>query len=158
MIIECKNCNKKFNIDAALISNEGRLLQCNSCNHKWFYKRNIVPELINSIKSEKLKIFDTPKNSLNKPINTNNHININDKTNIHGEKKVKKEIVSKIKNDKKYNILNLTIVFLLSFAALIILIDTFKKPIGEIFPAINFLLYNLYESFKDMALFINDLI
>tara|TARA_B100000795_G_C22663088_1_gene384847 strand:- start:276 stop:752 length:477 start_codon:yes stop_codon:yes gene_type:complete len=158
MIVGCKNCNKKFDIDAALIPNEGRLLQCNSCNHKWFFRKNIVPELINLIKSEKLKVFDTPKTTQNKPANTNDRINTNDKTTIYGKKKINKEIVSKIKNDKQYNILNLTIVFLLSFVAFIILLDTFKNPIGKIFPAINFLLYNLYESFKDMALFINDLI
>ena len=38
MIISCEKCNKKFNIQDNLIPNEGRLLQCGSCNHKWFYK------------------------------------------------------------------------------------------------------------------------
>ena len=50
------------------------------------------------------------------------------------------------------------IVFIISFTALIILIDTFKLPISVIFPNIEFLLYNLYESIMDIKLFINDLI
>ena len=40
MIIECINCNKKFNVDSALISNEGRTIQCGSCNHIWFFKKD----------------------------------------------------------------------------------------------------------------------
>ena len=38
MIITCPNCNKQFKIDSSLIPNEGRDLQCGSCNNVWFYK------------------------------------------------------------------------------------------------------------------------
>ena len=38
MIITCPNCNKQFKIDNSLIPDEGRDLQCGSCNHIWFYK------------------------------------------------------------------------------------------------------------------------
>ena len=38
MIITCPYCEKKFEIDTALIPQEGRTLQCGSCGHKWFYK------------------------------------------------------------------------------------------------------------------------
>ena len=38
MIITCPNCNKSFKIDKSLIPDEGRDLQCGSCNHFWFYK------------------------------------------------------------------------------------------------------------------------
>ena len=41
MIIDCPVCNKKFDIDQDLIPTDGRLLQCGSCNHKWFFKLNI---------------------------------------------------------------------------------------------------------------------
>ena len=47
------------------------------------------------------------------------------------------------------------IVFSIAF---IILIDTFKYPISKIVPNIEFILYNLYESIKDIRLFFNDLI
>jgi len=42
--------------------------------------------------------------------------------------------------------------------AFIIIVDTFKYPIGKIVPNVEFILYNLYESIKDISLFIRDLI
>ena len=42
--------------------------------------------------------------------------------------------------------------------ALIIFFDTFQGPMNKIFPNIEFLLYNLYETINDVVLFINDLI
>ena len=38
MIIECVNCNKKFEVNSELIPLQGRTIQCGSCNHIWFYK------------------------------------------------------------------------------------------------------------------------
>ena len=38
MIISCEKCDKKFELSDELIPNEGRDLQCGSCNHVWFYK------------------------------------------------------------------------------------------------------------------------
>ena len=63
-----------------------------------------------------------------------------------------------LKKNKKFNILNLTIVFIISFIALIIILDTFKSPLEKIFPNIEFLLYNLYETIYDIVLFFKDLI
>ena len=40
MIIECTNCNKKFEVDPELIPEKGRSIQCGSCNHKWFYNKD----------------------------------------------------------------------------------------------------------------------
>ena len=41
MIIECPNCNKKFNLDVKLIPENGRTLKCSSCDHIWHYKISI---------------------------------------------------------------------------------------------------------------------
>ena len=41
MIIECPNCNKKFNLDEKLIPKNGRTLKCSSCNHIWHYKASL---------------------------------------------------------------------------------------------------------------------
>ena len=38
MIIDCINCNKKFNVDADLIPKQGRQIQCGSCEHIWHFK------------------------------------------------------------------------------------------------------------------------
>ena len=39
MIITCPSCKKKFNLDINLIPSDGRDLQCGSCEHIWFYKK-----------------------------------------------------------------------------------------------------------------------
>ena len=62
MIITCEKCSKKFNLEDSLIPDEGRELQCGSCNHKWFFKKNE-----GSIKLE---------NELSKNITTGNDINV----------------------------------------------------------------------------------
>ena len=41
MIIECINCNKKFEVDSTLIPGTGRNIQCGSCNNMWFFKPNL---------------------------------------------------------------------------------------------------------------------
>jgi succinyl-CoA synthetase beta subunit len=75
-----------------------------------------------------------------------------------GVKIVKNVEVNNIKSQKKSNLLNLTIVFIISFIALVLLVDTFKQPLIKIVPNLEFLLYNLYESIQDIILFIKDLI
>ena len=40
MIITCINCDKKFNVNSELIPNNGRTIQCGSCNHVWFFKKD----------------------------------------------------------------------------------------------------------------------
>ena len=45
MIIECPNCNKKFNLDKKLIPENGRTLKCSSCDHIWLYKFPITESI-----------------------------------------------------------------------------------------------------------------
>ena len=155
MIIVCINCSKKFDIDSTLIPEKGRLLQCSSCNHQWFFKRDLNQDTKKSsndilisreeLEDKKIKI----ENQENKLEDQSNKKDKNKKLDI--EESVKKK-------PKKYKILNLIIVFIITFAAFVILIDTFKYPISKIVPNIEFILYNLYESIKDIKLFFNDLI
>ena len=35
MIIQCKSCDKKFNVPDSAITASGRLVQCSSCGNKW---------------------------------------------------------------------------------------------------------------------------
>ena len=55
MIITCQHCDKKFEVNENLIPNEGRLLQCGSCNRTWFFNKNSQPKStpINDIPSKK---------------------------------------------------------------------------------------------------------
>ena len=153
MIISCPNCIKKFDVKSSLIHKEGRLVQCISCNHKWFFKRETEPEFIESTRNENLKIFDSID------INQANPSAINDKINKHNKELPKKNYT--IKNNKKIkklNLLSLTSVFIITFTAFILFVDTLQGPISKFVPNINFLLYNLYESINDIILFFRDLI
>ena len=66
MIVVCNNCNKKFDIDAGLIPDNGRLLQCGSCNHKWFFKKATIQKFIDPIKNENFEVFEPTKIEDNK--------------------------------------------------------------------------------------------
>ena len=151
MIITCINCNKKFNIDEKLIPEKGRLLQCSSCNHKWHYiNQNKNDEIVENIKiskntinilDEKDKKISSSKSSMGKK---NNAQTVNKNTN-------------KNKNISLTNIFNNLIIIIISFVALIIILDTFKNNISSYFPVLIPLLDNLYLSFLDLISFVKDL-
>ena len=42
MQIACPTCKKKFNVNDTLIPDQGRLLQCGFCDHKWFFKKEEI--------------------------------------------------------------------------------------------------------------------
>ena len=146
MIISCEQCNKKFDVESSLIPTDGRLLQCSSCNHKWFYKKNIIEE--RKIKTEKKDLLIEkikPKIKKTESIKVSTHKSTN-----QDNKDLKK-------NDKKIGILSIILAFIITFAALIILIDTFKNPLEIFIPNIDFILNSLYESLRDISLFLKDL-
>ena len=181
MIITCNNCNKKFDIDSNLIPDKGRLLKCASCDHKWFFKKdvleNIVSPIVEDIDNDNVNIFVQNNLSNNDDINPSDilkeeakaHIEeeIDKKIEINNEEEPKKKIDANInesttakakpKKQKNFKILNIFIVAIISSVAFIIIVDTFKYPIGQVVPNIEFILYNLYESIKDISLFIRDL-
>ena len=66
--------------------------------------------------------------------------------------------IGSTKKKNKHNILGLTIVFIITFIAIIIVLDTFQNPISKNIPNIEFHLYNLYETINDIVLFFKDLI
>ena len=163
MIIRCNNCAKQFEVDSGVIPEKGRLLQCNSCNHKWFFKKKIVHSTIETIKlnnpSENIKTFEEKTESI-KTENTES-IELLDKTIKEGNANKSPEISVKTNPSrvkKNYKILKSIVVFIISFIALIIILDTFQGLISKIVPNIEFLLYNLYESINDIGLFLKDLI
>ena len=50
------------------------------------------------------------------------------------------------------------LVSIISFVALIILIDTFKSVLYVVFPGLELIIFSLFETLKDIQLFIKDLI
>jgi len=178
MIITCNNCNKQFNVDQDLIPDKGRLLQCAGCNHKWFFKKEILENTVNpiieNIDNDNVSVFDQNNPTNNDEINPSDlsredaevdtEVELDKKIEIDPKEKFDKNLEANINEDKsvivkskKFKILNIFIVAIISSVAFIIIVDTFKYPIGKVVPNIELILYNLYESIKDISLFISDL-
>ncbi|WP_262589192.1 zinc-ribbon domain-containing protein [Candidatus Pelagibacter communis] len=155
MIITCPCEKKKFKIDSSLIPSEGRELQCGSCERVWFYK---------------------PQNESEAPLTLNNNVFINKtEQNIELKKKnldisktlqqekiieseIEKENVKTVEKSegKKSKLFSYLIVFIISFVALIILVDTLKTALINVFPGLEIILFNLFETLQDIKLFIID--
>ena len=58
---------------------------------------------------------------------------------------------------RKNNFFSYLLVSIISFIALIIVVDTLKSPLINLFPDLEIILFNLFETLKDVKLFIIDL-
>ena len=149
MIITCPCGDKKFNVDASLIPAEGRMLKCGFCEKKWHYKLN----------DKKLENEYNKKESKIKKINPDEQVPpVIDSIIKEAEKIDVKNLGDVMQKNNKISILNLFLLFLITFIAFIILLDTFKVQINNLIPGFNFLLGNFYESITDFYLFSKDLI
>ena len=160
MIIDCIKCDKKFEVNASLIPDGGRTIQCGSCNHVWSYKPKI----------------EQSKNEISSP-KSNDDILENKKDDQDNEKSSKTEETNNLEkftntepssheliNENKKTTLSVSkflsyfIVILITFIALIIVLDTFKSPLSSIIPGLEIFLYNFFETLKDLYLFIKNLL
>ncbi len=164
MIITCPNCNKKFKIDISLIPDEGRDLQCGSCNHVWFYniqeKNNEILELKQEIISEDIETKAEIKEDKIEEKQQQEEIiktEINKKKKEKNLEKQKNTAILKKTENKVSKFFSYLIVFIISFVALIILLDTLKTPLINVFPGLEIILFNLFETLQDIKLFIIDL-
>ena len=162
MIIECPCKKKKFNIDIDLIPVEGRNLQCGSCDRIWFYKKE-DPILESQQINEDIAIKESEESANPNDDNYNDQEikqpikeNKKPKSELSAVKETedKPELVKQTKSSKFFSYL---IVLIISLGALIILLDTLKTPLINIFPGLELILFNLYETLKDIKLFIIDL-
>ena len=165
MIITCPNCNKQFKIDNSLIPNEGRDLQCGSCDHVWFYKieedNTEILELKEEVVNNEIDTKIVEKKE-DKVLKKNQQLEIN-------KNKIKEEIKEKVQEKSKpittsknnenkgSKILSYLIVLIISFIALIILLDTLKPALVSVIPGLEIILFSLFETLKDIKLFIIDL-
>ena len=153
MIIVCPSCGKSFNVRDDQIPDKGRLLQCSKCKHEWFYTKNTIP-------------IDDDKDELSKNDFTQESFGILDEEeDQHDEAIVEDETVDleKPKNSKKQkgkqlNFFKLLLVFIISFIAFILIVDTFVVQISEFVPFAEKYLDNLYQSIIDISLFFQNLI
>ena len=168
MIISCPNCIKKFNIDEKLIPINGRLLQCSSCKHKWHYDlpkdQNIASELSKEEITEDTTEVDLIKIN---PAKSNDEI----KSKIKKKQKVKKTRKKKTKENEdevsdniaepkntSRSFFNILLIIIITFVALILVLDTFKNNLSDYFPFLIPALDNFYEIIFDISSFIKDLI
>ena len=102
-----------------------------------------------------------PKISI--PINTKKikDIKSKKKTEQLNKTEKKKFEVTKYQAKSSFNItkfLSYILVSIITFVALIILIDTFKSVLYVVFPGLELIIFSLFETLKDIQLFIKDLI
>ena len=162
MIITCPSCNKNFKIEDSLIPSKGRNLQCGSCNHNWFYK--IENKTVETLKLEEDVEEKIIRHSEDNVSNASNYDTLNTKLKQELNKDIKKDniiqnsdLTKKSKNITFGKLLSYIIVSIISFAVFVILIDTLKTPLIHIFPGLEILLFNLFETLQDIKLFIIDL-
>ena len=151
MIITCINCSKKFNVDSELIPNDGRTIQCGSCNHIWFFKKNdqIIDKITNVKNLQKDKVSKS-KADLTKTTKAHNKVK---------DKKGSEIVMYKSQSNLSFSkFLSYLLVIIISFVGFMIVIDTFKTPLFDFFPNLEFFLFSFYETLKDLILFVKDLI
>ena len=149
MIIECIKCSKKFEVNSDLIPSDGRTIQCGSCGHVWFFKKQKIDFKKDNIKKDITEIpKKDPKIKTDKVEKIDRIIN----------KKNKALIEYKKSSFTFLKFLRYVIVFVLSVSALFLVLDTFKIPLSNFFPELELILYNFYEIFQDIFLFLKDLI
>ena len=146
MIITCPSCQKKFELDNNLLPENGRTLQCGSCDYKWFFKKNdkdVIVEKPLELTQTKDEVVDEIKVNLETTLPQNTQ---------------EKQIVDNGLNISLLKIFNYFIVLIITIIAAIIFLDTFKNNLSSVFPNLELFLYNLFETIKDINLFIKDLI
>ena len=162
MIIECANCNKKFRVDDNLIPENGREIICGSCNHAWHFKlektavKSHVPDNEMIIFQNKIDQNTTNINQDFPNIKSERNIK-NDQIKTSNETNVDFKIDQKNTDSKISIFFSYLIVVIISFIGLIILVDTLKSPLINIFPGLEIVFFNLFETLKDVRLFITDL-
>ena len=145
MIITCPYCDKQFEVDAIKIPADGRFLQCGSCSKQWFYKKDEIIEQSDKLSLEKTKIENVPESKIEEDSE-----NLSNEDNVINQKRDLKEF-------KVGKYLNFFIVIIISLIGIVLILDTFKMQLSNLLPNLDAMLNNLYESLKDIKLFLFDL-
>ena len=205
MIVECKNCLKKFAVKDSDIPSRGRTVQCGNCSTQWIQMpihsavttNNLDEEknsskISSSVTSDNLDVDDNSSQDLSK-----NEFMASDgkKYKILGSqwaeilpsgkfgrlarKKISKElnILASRKQDKKIKtiqeskqsvnqyqekqnngmgIFSFLIVLVISVAAIILLLDTFKYQLISFFPNLDNYLVYVFETLNNIYIIIKD--
>ena len=153
MIIVCPSCGKNFNVRDDQIPDKGRLLQCSNCKHEWFYTKNTIPINDNLDELSSDELTQESFGILNNEKDRDDEVIVEDKT-----AELEKPKTRKKKESKQFNFFKLRLVFIISFVAFILIVDTFIIQISEYVPFAEKYLDNLYQSLIDISLFFQNLI
>ena len=206
MILQCKNCLKKFAVKDSDIPSRGRTVQCGNCSTQWLQMpvhtaittdnldvEKKSPKISPSITADNLdvedddKSQDLSKNEFTASDGKNYKFlgsqwseilpsgkfgrlarkNISKELNkLAGRKEIKKKTIQKSsqtvnKYQEKQNngmgIFALLIVSVISVAALILLLDTFKHQLISVFPNLDNYLVYIFETLNNVYVIIKDL-
>ena len=153
MIIVCPSCGKNFNVRDDQIPDKGRLLQCSNCKHEWFYTKNTIPVNDNSDELLSDELTQESFGILNEEKDIDDEVIVEDKT-----AELEKPKTRKKKEGKQFNFFKILLVFVISFVAFILIVDTFIVQISKYVPFAEKSLDNLYQSIIDISLFFQNLI
>ena len=166
MIIQCENCDKKFEIQDNLIPDDGRVLECGSCAHQWHYTPITKLELTDEvqikadevqIKTDEVQINDEPAEQLIVKKTKKKSKIIEKIDESDADKEIDQTNENITTKEKNISFINFLLVGIISFIAIVILVDTFKNQIAYVIPNINLYINELHEILRDIFLFIADL-
>ena len=160
MIITCPNCKKQFKINQSQIPAEGRDLKCGSCEHVWFF--NIEIKKTKTLPSKEEAIINkdqsiTSEENIGQIIETKKYSSQNEIDEQDDKNDNKVSTKNRTKESTIGKFFSYLVVLIISFVGLIILVDTLKSPLINIFPGLENILFSLFEMLKDIKLFIIDL-
>ena len=141
MIIECQNCNKKFDLEDKLIPLKGRLVQCGFCHSQWHQLPNIITTSLKKIVIDKVDISkdEAKEQSINKK-------------KIRSKARAKQEFKS-----KNIGFFSYIFIFLISIIAFFLIAETFEYQINNIFPNFGNYIIHVYETLNNILILIKDL-
>ena len=206
MILQCKNCLKKFAVKDSDIPSRGRTVQCGNCSTQWLQMpvhtaittdnldvEKKSPKISHSITVDNLKTEDDDtsqdlsKNEFMASDGKNYKFlgsqwseilpsgkfgrlarkNISKELNkLAGRKEVKKKKIQKStqslnqyqeKQNNGMSIFSFLMVSVISVAALILLLDTFKHQLISVFPNLDNYLVYIFETLNNIYIIIKDL-
>ena len=188
MIIECKNCLKKFTVRDSDIPIKGRTVQCGNCSTQW-----LQMPITALVTTEDLDVDDVDQDySKNEFIASDGknykflgsqwaEVLPSGKAGRLAKKKISKELnklagITQVKKSKTINISNQSanqyqeteargmgifsflIVLVISVAAIILALDTFKNQLIPFFPDLDNYLVYIFETLNNIYIIIKDLI
>ena len=188
MIIECKNCLKKFTVRDIDIPIKGRTVQCGNCSTQW-----LQMPITALVTTEDLDVDDVDQDySKNEFIASDGknykflgsqwaEVLPSGKAGRLAKKKISKELnklagITQVKKSKTINksnqsenqyqeteargmgIFSFLIVLVISVAAIILALDTFKNQLIPFFPDLDNYLVYIFETLNNIYIIIKDLI